>query len=177
MNEAPGREAGTTRLSLMEGWEWDPTLYGGSAPYYLRGRLPYAPHLAQAFVEALALDGTGRLIDIGTGPGVIAMDLAPYFEEVLGIDAAGLGSFRVATFAQSFHWIRRERVAEAVRHMLEPHVGRRYAVERLRVRASYPAIGGLAHRTLLGADRGDPAADLARTRAKVTASAVPDQPT
>ncbi len=33
---------------------------------------------------------------------------------------AGLGSFRVATFAQSFHWMERERVAAAVREMLEP---------------------------------------------------------
>jgi ubiquinone/menaquinone biosynthesis C-methylase UbiE len=139
----------------MADWEWDPTLYGGSAPYYLKGRLPYAPHLAQAFVDALDLDGTGRLIDVGTGPGLIAMDLAPLFEEVLGIDAdadmvseaategrrrgitnatwlnlrgedlpAGLGSFRVATFAQSFHWMQRERVARALRHMLEPSRGR-----------------------------------------------------
>jgi hypothetical protein len=139
----------------MAGWEWDATLYGGSAPYYLEGRLPYAPHLAQALVDALDLDGTGRLIDVGTGPGPIAMDLASFFEEVLGIDAdaamvseaaregrrrgienatwltlrgedlpAGLGSFRVATFAQSFHWMQRERVARALRHMLEPDRGR-----------------------------------------------------
>lgn len=33
---------------------------------------------------------------------------------------AGLGSFRIATFAQSFHWMQRERVAAAVRDMLEP---------------------------------------------------------
>jgi hypothetical protein len=39
-----------------------------------------------------------------------------------------LGTFRVATFAQSFHWMDRPRVATAVRAMLEPggswvHVG------------------------------------------------------
>ena len=145
----------TTRLSRMAGWEWDSTLYGGSAPCYLKGRLSYAPHLAQALVDALDLDGTGRLIDVGTGPGLIAMDLAPFFEEVLGIDAdadmvfeaaregrrrgienatwlnmrgedlpADLGPFRVATFAQSFHWMQRERVARAIRHMLEQGRGR-----------------------------------------------------
>src|SRR4051812_45526701 len=31
-----------------------------------------------------------------------------------------LGSFRVATFARSFHWMDRERVASIVRDMLEP---------------------------------------------------------
>jgi ubiquinone/menaquinone biosynthesis C-methylase UbiE len=31
-----------------------------------------------------------------------------------------LGTFRTATFAQSFHWIERERVAATVREMLDP---------------------------------------------------------
>ena len=31
-----------------------------------------------------------------------------------------LGTFRVVTFAQSFHWMQRERVAATVREMLEP---------------------------------------------------------
>src|SRR5204863_4905495 len=33
---------------------------------------------------------------------------------------ADLGAFRVATFAQSFHWMDRPRVAAAVRDLLEP---------------------------------------------------------
>ena len=33
---------------------------------------------------------------------------------------AGLGRFRVATFAQSFHWMDRDRVAAIVFEMLEP---------------------------------------------------------
>jgi len=32
----------------------------------------------------------------------------------------GLGAFRTATFAQSFHWLERERVAATVLEMLEP---------------------------------------------------------
>jgi hypothetical protein len=54
----PKKDGGNiTRLSLIEGWEWDPTLYGGSAPYYLKGRLPYTSHFAQALVDALAWTG------------------------------------------------------------------------------------------------------------------------
>jgi len=34
---------------------------------------------------------------------------------------AGLGSFRVITFAQSFHWMDRSKVAAAVRTMIEPN--------------------------------------------------------
>ena len=34
----------------------------------------------------LALDGTGTLIDIGCGPGTLAVQLAPLFDVVIGID-------------------------------------------------------------------------------------------
>jgi SAM-dependent methyltransferase len=32
------------------------------------------------------LDGTGRLLDVGCGPGVLAVELAPLFTETLGLD-------------------------------------------------------------------------------------------
>jgi SAM-dependent methyltransferase len=141
------------------GSAWDPTLYAGSAPYYARGRLPYPPEMAVAMRDALSLDGTGRLIDVGCGPGPVALLLAPLFADVVGVDPdaemiaeaqiaaarlgvsnvhwaqmtaeslpGGLGKFRVATFAQSFHWMERELVASIVRGMLEAggswvHVG------------------------------------------------------
>ncbi len=49
-------------------WEWDETLFAGTASYYARGRLPYAPGLGEAFEVSLGLDGTGRLLDVGCGP-------------------------------------------------------------------------------------------------------------
>lgn len=135
---------------MPQGWQWDKTLYLGSARYYTRGRLPYPPGLADAIADVLGLDGRGRLLDVGCGPGVIALRLAPLFEAVVGLDAdadmlaeaerqatamgivnarwvlalaedlpAGLGTFRVATFAASFHWLERDRVAAAVFSMLE----------------------------------------------------------
>ena len=136
---------------MPRGWQWDETLYRGSAPYYERGRLPYPAGLADGVATVLGLDGRGRLLDVGCGPGIIALRLAHLFEEVVGLDAdadmlaeaerraaelgvtnarwvhalaedlpAGLGTFRVATFAQSFHWMDRDRVASAVRDRLEP---------------------------------------------------------
>jgi SAM-dependent methyltransferase len=71
---------------MPEGWQWDETLFSGSAPYYLSGRLPYAPGLADRLVETLALDGRGRLLDVGCGPGVLALSLAPFFAEAVGVD-------------------------------------------------------------------------------------------
>ncbi|MGH2614334.1 MAG: class I SAM-dependent methyltransferase [Thermomicrobiales bacterium] len=136
---------------MPEGWDWDETLYLGSAPYYMRGRPPYAPGLADALARFLSLDGQGRLIDIGCGPGVITLPLAPHFAVVIGVDPdagmlaegerraaaagignirwvraraeelpAGLGVFEAATFAQSFHWMDRDRVAAVVRQLLAP---------------------------------------------------------
>jgi ubiquinone/menaquinone biosynthesis C-methylase UbiE len=132
-------------------WQWDRTLFGGSARYYRAGRFPYPAELATALREELGLDGRGRLLDVGTGTGEIALLLAPLYEEVVGLDAdeemiaeareealrhghrnttwvharaeelpLDLGTFRTATFAQSFHWMDRERVAATVLQMLEP---------------------------------------------------------
>src|ERR1700719_4219688 len=101
--------------------------------------------MAAVLREELSLDGTARLIDVGCGPGSVALLMAPLFAEVVGVDPdpgmiaaamteasrrgvtngrwmempaealpADLGSFRVATFPQSFHWMNREKVASIV---------------------------------------------------------------
>ena len=133
-----------------EDWVWDETVFGGTAAYYRRGRKPYAPALANALARHLGLNGKGRLLDVGCGPGSVTLVLAPLFESVVGLDpdpamvaeaarAAAeekienaawirmraeelpgpLGTFRVVSFGQSFHWMDRPRVAAAVRDMLD----------------------------------------------------------
>jgi SAM-dependent methyltransferase len=69
-----------------ESWEWDETLFAGAAPYYVQGRLPYAATLADVMATALRLDGRGRLLDVGCGPGVVTLPLARLFAEVVGLD-------------------------------------------------------------------------------------------
>ncbi|MFJ1756990.1 class I SAM-dependent methyltransferase [Kitasatospora sp. NPDC088134] len=68
---------------MVEGWEWDATLFAGAAEHYARGRLPYAPGLAAAIGAALRLDGTGRLLDVGCGPGTVVLGAA-----ALGVSGA-----------------------------------------------------------------------------------------
>jgi SAM-dependent methyltransferase len=65
---------------------YDPTLYKGSAPYYLRGRPPYSLALPETLAEECGPDGTGRLLDVGCGPGVLAVELAPLVSEAVGLD-------------------------------------------------------------------------------------------
>jgi SAM-dependent methyltransferase len=70
----------------MKSPHYDPTLYLGTAAYYVYGRPPYSRHLVQTLTAELGLDGSGRLLDVGCGPGVLARVLADRFEEVVGID-------------------------------------------------------------------------------------------
>ena len=65
----------------------DARLYEGSARYYAQGRLPYPPELAAVLRDELALDRKGRLLDVGCGPGSLTLLLAPFFEEVVGVDS------------------------------------------------------------------------------------------
>jgi len=144
----------TEQASSADGphWSWDPSLYAGSAGYYTIGRAAYPAELAEVLVDALELHGSGRLLDVGCGPGSLTLLLAPHFAEAIGVDAdpdmlteaarladeqqlhnlswrhlrgeelpADLPVVQVATFAQSFHWMDRARVAAAVRGMLAAH--------------------------------------------------------
>lgn len=65
---------------------YDPSIYSGSAPHYRPGRPPYSPQLEATLEDALDLDGRGRLLDVGCGPGILALRLAPLFEEVVALD-------------------------------------------------------------------------------------------
>ena len=65
---------------------YDPTLYRGSAEHYAIGRPPYSAELLSTLVRELALGRSGRLLDVGCGPGVVALELAPAFAEVVGVD-------------------------------------------------------------------------------------------
>lgn len=67
-------------------WGWDPTLYAGAAAFYPSGRVAYPQALADELATALELNGSGRLLDIGCGPGSLTLLLAPLFAEVIGID-------------------------------------------------------------------------------------------
>jgi ubiquinone/menaquinone biosynthesis C-methylase UbiE len=131
---------------------FDPQAFEGTAEYYAVGRPPYSAQLPETMVRELSLDGTGQLLDVGCGPGVLVLPLAGLFDQVTALDpepgmleagrrrcqqagvanvhwvqgvaediaTLNLGSWRVVTFGQSFHRVRRLVVAEAVYDLLVP---------------------------------------------------------
>lgn len=123
-----------------------PDAFAGCAEHYLPGRPPYAPDLGPALAAAVGLDGTGVLVDVGSGPGTVAAHLAPFVGAAVALDldagmtevarrhvpggrsvrgdAAALpvrpGSLRVVTFGQSFHRVDQLAVLDGVWEALVP---------------------------------------------------------
>jgi SAM-dependent methyltransferase len=65
---------------------YDPTIYLGAAAHYRSGRPAYSPELEAVLTRELGLDGSGRLLDAGCGPGVLTVRLAHLFGPVVGLD-------------------------------------------------------------------------------------------
>jgi len=118
-----------------------------TAARYYSARPSYSAELLRALSEHLGWDGSGRLLDVGSGPGVIALELAQSFAEVIALDpepemlSAGkefsaasnvrwvegraedipqlkLGSFDAITMAQSLHRTDQERTLQIVHDSL-----------------------------------------------------------
>jgi SAM-dependent methyltransferase len=112
-------------------------MFRGTASYYARYRPGYPPELLEELSAAAGLDGTGRLLDLGCGPGTIAIPLAAHVAEVLAVDCepemleelrraapgnvvaveasaedvdAAWGTFRLTTIGRALHWFDGDRV-------------------------------------------------------------------
>lgn len=62
---------------------YDPTIYLGAAEHYVNGRPPYSAGLVAVLEREV---GIGRVLDVGCGPGVVALEVAPVADEVVGLD-------------------------------------------------------------------------------------------
>lgn len=65
---------------------YDPDLFRGAAAFYERHRAPYSQAAIEFVSERLRLDGASRLIDLGCGPGTLALRFAPRVAEVIAMD-------------------------------------------------------------------------------------------
>ena len=123
--------------------------FASTIPFYVRYRPRYPASLIGAVAQELGLDGTGRLLDLGCGPGFVAIALAPYVGEVVGVDPeprmieaaeaeaaaagrevtfvlgraesldSGFGRFRAATMGRSFHWMDRSLTLAILDQLIE----------------------------------------------------------
>lgn len=167
-----------------------PSPFESTAPYYDRFRAPYAPEALDHIVAAFALDQSARVLDLGCGPGTIAIPLSHAAAEVVAVDPdAGmlgegrrlaaergrnnirwvhakaedispkLGRFRLATLAQSFHWMQRDLVLERLSDIVEDGGGLALINPgKRRPQESWEAVAGAVVRKYLGRRDRHPAA-------------------
>lgn len=109
--------------------------FASTVAYYESARPPYGAAFFAAAAQTLGLDRSQRLLDVGAGPGILAIGFAPYCREVVGVDpepamveaaraaakragaavtfiegrfeevAPKLGVFDIVTIGRAIHWL------------------------------------------------------------------------
>ncbi|MDR3529238.1 MAG: class I SAM-dependent methyltransferase [Rhodopila sp.] len=123
------------------------------AGFYTTGRPTYPRLLARRVADLVGLDGSQTVLDLGTGPGFLALDFHPFGGKVIGVDPepemlraaqrnaakAGaeiafvlgssndlgpqFGRLHLVTIGRAFHWMDRPRTLEALDALIEPTGG------------------------------------------------------
>lgn len=123
--------------------------FDSTVPFYARYREPYPASFFQTVANREGLRGAERLIDIGCGPGALAIGFAPYVESCVGVDVetemlasarveaarAGvhieliqariedlpvdLGTFQVVTIGRALHWFDRDEAVAVLERMVD----------------------------------------------------------
>ena len=126
------------------------TRFEEASRHYVLGRPQYPASFIARLVEACRLDRTHRLLDLGCGPGAVAIAFAPFVGSVLAVDPepgmlteartavakAGVnvevregssvtlglpwGRFQAVTMGRSFHWMDRAETLRRLDGMIEP---------------------------------------------------------
>lgn len=124
--------------------------FATTAETYARYREPYPPEFFALIAERLGLAGSEALIDLGTGPGVLALGFAASVGSILGVDpepgmlaearaaavAAGvalplihgrtedlpadIGTFDIVTIGRALHWMDRPATLAVLDRILAP---------------------------------------------------------
>jgi SAM-dependent methyltransferase len=124
--------------------------FASTVAYYEIARPPYGAAFFEAVALQLGLDGSERLLDVGAGPGILAIGFALYCREVIGVDpepgmveaaragakragvavgfiegrfedvAMSLGAFDIVTIGRAIHWLDPEPAQAALERALAP---------------------------------------------------------
>ncbi|HTJ62725.1 MAG TPA: class I SAM-dependent methyltransferase [Alphaproteobacteria bacterium] len=124
--------------------------FATTVPLYQEFRPPYPSEFFRTVSERLGFTHQHQLIDLGTGPGLLALGFAPYVGRIVGVDpepamvAAArenaarqgkrftliegkaetlpveIGRFDVVTIGRALHWMEREAVAALFDRLVTP---------------------------------------------------------
>jgi SAM-dependent methyltransferase len=126
--------------------------FASTVEFYSRYREPYPPEFFRAVAERLGLRGTEKLLDVGCGPGLLAIGFGPFVARATGLDpepamieaaktaaaSAGLAlslvqgrveefsraeSFDLVTIGRALHWLDRDATLAVLEHIV-PASGR-----------------------------------------------------
>jgi SAM-dependent methyltransferase len=127
--------------------------FASTVEFYARYREPYPPEFFQKVAEEIGLRGNESLLDVGCGPGMLAIGFAPYVESCTGLDpepgmiAAAKGAaaqarvalsliegrieefptdqtYDVITIGRAYHWLDRMPTLKVLERILAPGSGR-----------------------------------------------------
>lgn len=120
-----------------------------AASFYRQGRPYYPQLLIKRIAELVALEPVHRVLDLGTGPGFLALDFAAYAGEVVGLDPSpemlevaaenarrtgsdvtfiqgsssdlgpDFGTFHLVTIGRAFHWMDRMATLQTLDALLD----------------------------------------------------------
>jgi SAM-dependent methyltransferase len=148
---APARQE--EHIEMAERELFYPERFKDASRYYTTGRPTYPRLLAARVASLVGLSARGDVLDLGTGPGFLAIDFAPLAHAVTAVDpaeemlstaavnarAAGtavrfvrgssyelgphLGRFQLVTIGRAFHWMDRPATLGLLDALVEPSGG------------------------------------------------------
>lgn len=128
-----------------------PERFASAADHYVNARPRYAPALLERLAREAALNTNSRVLDLGCGPGTLAIPLARYAGTVIGIDPNGemiaaakrqsagftpaidwrvgssqdlvssLAPLDLVVMGRSFHWMDRSATLARLDKLVAPH--------------------------------------------------------
>jgi SAM-dependent methyltransferase len=127
--------------------------FASTVEFYARYREPYPPHFFQKVAEQIALRGDETLLDVGCGPGLLAIGFAPFVGRCTGLDPeaamitaaqaaakeAGVAlslvqgrieefpttqTYDVVTIGRALHWMERSAALPVLERIVVPGSGR-----------------------------------------------------
>ncbi len=129
---------------------YEPRRFRTTVPYYARYRLAYPPELIARVIQTVGLKPGDAVMDLGCGPGPIAILLAQAGMAVTAVDPEpdmlaaagaaareagvaiesragssfdmprGIGPFKLVTMGRSFHWMDREATLRTLDSLIAP---------------------------------------------------------